>query len=429
MTSHHRGLRAGWGIVLVAVTTLLAACGQNSSTTTDPDGPVSITFLSYSYGQPNAVGKGVEKLIADFEAANPNITVRPQSVPTADALIKLQSEVVAGNPPDVAQIGWSKVNQAAQTLPLRPFQDIASEQDWTDTMAGFVPSVLKATPTGTDKPVSMPFLMATPVIFINADLFRAAGLNPEQPPKTMAQLKEAALAVVDKTDADGVYVSAVDPGKSDFLTQSLVNSAGGALVSASGEVTVDSAPVITALSTVQDLTTSGAQPGVDFASAMGAFSAGKLGMLITTAGGLLTLDEAAKGKFELQVAPLPAFGDLPARPTFSGAGLTILAKDDAKAQASWRFVQFLTSEDSFKVIAAEMGYLPLRTGAADAADPRLGSAVQQLADLMPYTAFPGKQSNQGVVILQDDAVEPIVLRGADPADTLKAAAAKIRALN
>lgn len=430
MNSHHHGRKAGWGIVLVAVTTLLAACGQNSSAPVAADDPVTITFLSYTYGQTNPLGKGIEKLINDFQTANPKITVKPQSVPTADALTKLQSEVVAGNPPDVAQIGWSKVAQASQTLPLRSLEEVAGTDEWNKHMAGFVPSVLKATPVaGAKKPVAMPFMMATPVVFYNADLFTAAGLDPAQPPKTMAQLKQAAQAIKDKTEAQGVYVSAADPGKSDYLTQSLVNSAGGGLVSSSGEVTVDSAPVITALSTIQDLTKSGVQPAVDFASAQSAFNSGKLGMLVTTGGGLLTLDAAAKGKFALQVTPLPAFDNLPARPTFSGSGLTIVAKDAAKAKAAWKFVQFMTNDESFKLIASQMGYLPLRTAAESSADPRLGSAVKQMADLAPYTAFPGKQSNQGVVILQDEAVEPIVLRGADPAATLRAAATKIRGLN
>ncbi|MGY0500235.1 ABC transporter substrate-binding protein [Nocardia sp. FBN12] len=430
MNSHHHGRKAGWGIVLVAVTTLLAACGQNSSAPAGADDPVTITFLSYTYGQTNPLGKGIEKLINDFQTANPKITVKPQSVPTADALTKLQSEVVAGNPPDVAQIGWSKVAQASQTLPLRSLEEVAGTDEWNKHMAGFVPSVLKATPVaGAKKPVAMPFMMATPVVFYNADLFTAAGLDPAQPPKTMAQLKQAAQAIKDKTEAQGVYVSAADPGKSDYLTQSLVNSAGGGLVSSSGEVTVDSAPVITALSTIQDLTKSGVQPAVDFASAQSAFNSGKLGMLVTTGGGLLTLDAAAKGKFALQVAPLPAFDNLPARPTFSGSGLTVVAKDAAKAKAAWKFVQFMTNDESFKLIASQMGYLPLRTAAESSADPRLGSAVKQMADLAPYTAFPGKQSNQGVVILQDEAVEPIVLRGADPAATLRAAATKIRGLN
>ncbi len=429
MNSHRHGRKARWGIALVAAATLLAACGQDTSAPAASDDPVTITFLSYTYGQPNPLGEGLKKLIEDFQAANPKITVKAQSVPTAEALTKLQAGVVAGDPPDVAQIGWSKVAQASQTLPLRSLEEVAGSDEWTKHMAGFVPSVLKATPVaGAKKPVAMPLMMATPVIFYNADLFKAAGLDPAQPPKTMAQLKAAAQAIKDKTEAEGVYVSAVDPGKSDYLTQSLVNSAGGALVSGSGEVTVDSAPVITALSAVQDLTKSGVQPSVDFASAQSAFSAGKLGMLITTGGGLLTLDQAAKGKFALQVAPLPGFDNLPARPTFSGSGLTIVAKDAAKAKASWKFVQFLTSDESFKVIASKMGYLPLRTAAESSADPRLGSAVKQMADLVPYTAFPGKQSNQGVVILQDEAVEPIVLRGADPAATLKAAAEKIRGL-
>lgn len=52
----------------------------------------------------------------------------------------------------------------------------------------------------------------------------------------------------------------------------------------------------------------------------------------------------------------------------------------------------------------------------------------QLADVAPYTAFPGDNANQAVVVLQDDAVEPIVLRGADPEATLHRAAAEIREL-
>jgi multiple sugar transport system substrate-binding protein len=430
MTSHRRGHRARWGIaiVLVTITTLLVGCGQSGSTAA-PSGPVSITFLSYTYGEANPSGDGLKKLIADFEAANPTITVEPQAVSVADTLTKLQSEVIAANPPDVAQIGWSKIAQAASVLPLRPFQDVTSASDWQSTIAGIVPSVLKATPVSAgQKIVAMPFLMGTPVLFYNADLFRAAGLDPSHPPTTISQVKQAALAIKAKTGADGTYVSAVDSGKSDYLTQSLVNSAGGALVTSKGDITVDSPPVITALTAVQDLTKSGAQPAVDFSSALSAFNAGKLGMLVVTAGGLPTLDKAAKGKFSLQLAAFPGFDGRRAHPTFSGSGLSILAKDSAKAQAAWKFVKFLTSEKSFEKIASTMGYLPLRAAAAPAADPRLGPALQQLADLAPYTTFPGKQANQCVVVLQDEAVEPIVLRGADPAATLHAAAAKIRSL-
>jgi multiple sugar transport system substrate-binding protein len=431
MKMQRRGHRAGWGITvaLVAVAALLAACGQGG-TTASSSGPVTITFLSYSYGEKNAIGAGTKKLIDDFEAANPNIKVQPQAVATADVLTKLQTSVVGGTPPDVAQIGWSKVAQAAQTLPLRAFQDIASADDWQSTIAGIVPSVLKAsTPVSSQQKIStMPFMMATPVLFINANLFRAAGLDPTHPPTTMTEVKQAALAIKAKTGADGTYVSAVDPGKSDYLTQSLVDSAGGSLLASDGSAAVDSQPAIDALSAMQDLTKSGAQPAVKFDSALSAFSAGKLGMLVTTGGGLPTLDQASKGKFPLQVAPFPGFDGHPVHPTFSGNGLAILAKDSAKAQAAWKFVQFMTNEKSFEYIASKLGYLPLRSAAAPAADPRMGPALAQLADLAPYTTFPGKHSNEGVVVLQDEAVEPIVLRGADPATTLHAAEAKIKSL-
>ena len=431
MKTQRSGQGTRWGIagVLIVVVALLAACGQSSGSDAPSNGPVTITFLSYSYGQANAQGDGIKKLIADFQAANPNITVQPQSVATADVLTKLQASVVAGDPPDVAQIGWSKMSQAADLLPLRKFQDIASPSDWQNTISGIVPSVMKAAPIGAQKQlVAMPFQMGIPVLYYNADLFRKAGLDPAHPPATIAQMKDDALAIKSKTGADGTYVSVVDSGKSDYLTQSVINSAGGAEAGPNGEPTVDSPQAITALSAIQDLTKSGAQPGVSADSAATAFMAGKLGMLVLTAAGLPTAAKAAKGKFDLQLAKMPGFDGITPKPTFSGNGLSILAKDSAKATAAWKFVQFLTNDQSMQYIAANLGYLPLRSAAFGAADPRLGSAVAQLNDVAPYTTFSGKQSNQGVVVLQDEAIEPIVLRGADPAATLHAAETKIKGL-
>lgn len=115
----------------------------------------------------------------------------------------------------------------------------------------------------------------------------------------------------------------------------------------------------------------------------------------------------------------------------------VLSKDKAKQQAAWTFVQFLTSAQAFTIITSKIGYLPLRPETvtdprylADyfAKDPRLLPALHQLDTLTPYTFFPGPKANQAVVALQDDAVAPIVLRGADPQQTLTQVAGKIRGL-
>ncbi|MGP4016910.1 ABC transporter substrate-binding protein [Saccharopolyspora sp. 5N708] len=427
-----RGKLAVRTALAAVLATTLAGCGQHSA---GPPGTITLTFLSYNYGTSDLGGQGTQELIDEFERANPTIKINPQGVAVADVLTKLRTSEMGGTGFDVAQIGWSKMAEAYQTLPITPVQKIASERDWNDTVAGFNPAVLKATEHdgGT---AAMPYTMSIPTLFYNADLFRSAGLDPTRPPETFDDVKAAALALV-QHGAYGVYVDAANASKSDFLTQSLVNSNGGSIVSPNGAVTLDQPPAVQALQVLADLTRSGAQPAVSEDDALAAFKAGKLGMLVTSTAVLTALDKAAAGKFQVLTAGLPRFGDKPARPTYSGAGLAVLSKDPAKQQAAWKFIQFLTSEQAFTTITTKIGYLPLRPNVVSEprylkgyfdSDKRLLPALRQLDTLTPYTFFNGPKANQAVVTLQDEAVAPIMLRDAEPPATLRTVADKIRGL-
>ncbi|MBU1802791.1 MAG: ABC transporter substrate-binding protein, partial [Actinobacteria bacterium] len=55
-------------------------------------------------------------------------------------------------------------------------------------------------------------------------------------------------------------------------------------------------------------------------------------------------------------------------------------------------------------------------------------AIDQLASVEPYRFFSGEHANEAVVLLQTEAIEPIVLRGADPAQTLAEVAERVREL-
>lgn len=423
-------------VVLVALTTVLAttmaACGGNSG---GQPGKVTLSFLSYNYGTADLGGQGTQELIDEFEKADPDITIKPQGVAIADVVTKLRTSMIGGNSVDVAQVGWSKMAEAYQTLPVTPVQKIAAPADWARTAAGFNPAVLQATQHD-GMTSAMPYTMSIPTLFYNADLFRAAGLDPARPPATFDEVKTDALAIA-QHGASGVYVDAANASKSDFLTQSLVDSAGGAVVSPDGKVTMDQAAAVDAMNTLADLTHSGAQPAVSENDALAAFKAGKLGMLLTSTAVLASLDQAAAGKFQVLAAGFPGFGDKPARPTYSGAGLVVLSKDPAKQRAAWKFIQFLTSEQAFTTITTKIGYLPLRPGAVTDpqalksyfdSDKRLLPALQQLNAVTPYTFFNGPKADQAVLALQDDAVAPIMLQGADPRSTMHTVADRIRGL-
>ncbi|MET7334986.1 ABC transporter substrate-binding protein [Nonomuraea sp. NPDC005650] len=427
--------RAGARPVAVAVLLgLTAACGATAAAP-KADGPITISFLSYNYGTPDLGGQGTQQLIDAFQRTHPNIRVKPQGVATKDVLVKLRTDTAAGSPPDVAQIGWSKMGEAMSSLPLVPVQDIPPAPDWSRHVAGISPAIMKAVAKG-GKVWAMPYTMSVPMLYVNADLFRRAGLDPAKPPATVEDVKEAALKIR-KAGAQGAYFDIANSGKSDFLTQSIIASNGGGLVGADGSVTLDQPPAVQALSAMRDLTASGAQPAVATEDAVAAFSAGKLGMLVTSTALLASLEKTATGTFELRTGAFPGFAGKPARPTYSGAGLAVLAKDAAHRQAAWEFIRFLSSEEGYTIITSKIGYLPLRESIVDddrylgpyfAKNQLLKPSLAKLGTVAPYTSFAGKRANEAVVMLQDQAVEPIVFRGADPATTLAAVAGKIRAL-
>lgn len=199
----------------------------------------------------------------------------------------------------------------------------------------------------------------------------------------------------------------------------------------------DQPEAVDGLAMVQELTESGAQPAIQAAEAVQLFQGGQLGMIVVSSAPLASLATAAEGVFELKTGGMPAFGEKPVAPTNSGAGLFVFSDEPQRQAAAWKFVKFLTSERGFTIVTSQIGYLPLRPAILDdpellgdflEEDPRILPTIEQLDSLHPYQDLPGPDADRARQILQDDAVEPIVLGGADPATTLAAAADRIRDL-
>jgi multiple sugar transport system substrate-binding protein len=423
-------------VTTLAVSSLLAvsACAAAEPAVTDANAETTITFSSYSYGTQGAAGDGMQTLLDAFSDAHPEITVLPEAVPVADALTKTKAAVAAGSPPDVQQLGYSKMAEAFATLPVQSIEDIAGDE-WDAHVEGIAPGLVSTGENdGTVK--ALPFTVSIPTVFYNADIFREAGLDPENPPTSIDEVSEAAEAIT-AAGHNGVYFGLLDQGKSDYLTQSVMDSAGGQTVDDDGTVVLDSAKAVAGIQKIQDLTTEGLQPAVGIDDAIAAFSTGDLGMFVSTTALMSNLQAGATDKFELRTAGFPSFDSKDARPTHSGAGLVVLASDEAKQRAAWEFVKFMTSEEGYTMITEEMGYLPLRANLATdeaflagyfAENTLLLPPLEQLQNVTPYRSFAGAKSNQATVMLQDDAISPIILRGADTQQTLTEVADRIREL-
>ncbi|MFG1951559.1 ABC transporter substrate-binding protein [Micromonospora sp. NPDC048830] len=426
----NRIIHGGLALALVAAVGGTAACSDGAAG--DADGTVTITFSSYNYGTQGAAGTGTQALLDRFAELHPEIRVRPEAVPTAEVLTKTKAAVAAGDAPDVVQIGYSKLAEALRTLPTQSLERIAGDE-WRGHVEGITPGPVQAG-SWEGSVHALPYTISIPTVFYNGDLFRKAGLDPASPPETMDEVRTVAQAIA-KTGKHGVYFGIVDSGKSDYLAQSVINSAGGALLDTNGRVAVDSPEAVAGIRQIQQLTTDKLQPAVTTEDALAAFAAGDLGMFVVSTAVLGNLQTAAEGKFDLRTAAFPSFGTGPARPTHSGAALVVLSQDTAKQRAAWEFVKFLTSDEGYRLITTKIGYLPLRANLVTGAladhfrqNPLLLPTIGQLGNMQPYRSFPGAKANQATVLLQDDAIAPIVLRGADPDATLRKTADRIRTL-
>ncbi len=266
-------------------------------------------------------------------------------------------------------------------------------------------------------------------MFINRDLFRAAGLDPEKAPRTWDEVKVAGKAIAEKTGKHGFFPGAYGPADGTFVYQAIVMSNGGGKVREGNTLTFADKDQADAVAMLRDLMDSGAHARIDVAAHLDTFQSGNLGMFLYTSAILNRVETSAAGKFEVGLAPMPSFGDKPTAPTNSGSAIFMFSQDPVKQRAAWELMKFLTSDEAYAVITSKIGYLPLRLSTLDdprylkdwyAANPKYKANVEQLSRLTPNVAFPGPNYRQ-VENMMKEAMTEAVFGDGDPRQVLKTA--------
>ena len=418
---------------LLALTTAVPVLAQTMAPSIDT--PVTIRFYNYNLATAGLGAEATQKLINEFMAANPNVTVEGVAYSSADSS-RIQADLAAGQAVDVVQTVFSDLDFSVHNFGAQALENIAPAAEITAHLEGMHPNGTKLGVLN-GKTYGLAYTFSTPVLFYNADLFRAAGLDPDSPPKTWADLKTTALAIEDKTDAEGFTAGITGPSAVDWLLQGVVRSNNGEVISRDRTILKFAEPeAVEAIAMLRDLYDAGVYENYDFAGAVDAMAAGNLGMYLQTSAIQASLVAGAKDNYELRSAAMPQFGDKPTRPNNSGSALTIHTTDPLKQRAAWELMKFLTSEHGYTVITSEIGYLPLRPAIVTdpkylagwiAEHPLVAPNLEQLDRLEPWDPMPGPNYRQiGKTMM--DAVEMSIFGGTDVAATLADAQANAQAL-
>jgi multiple sugar transport system substrate-binding protein len=388
------------------------AFAQMADTITEP---VTITFYNYNLATASAGADATRELLAKFEEENPNIKVETVGVPSNEIVTRLQADMAAGRQPDVAQLVFRDLYYIASDLGANALEDMAGADGYAALTDGMLPRGLDLGKID-DKTYGLAYTFSTPILYYNADLFRQAGLDPDNPPKTWAEVKTAAEAIVAKTDAEGFFPGAYGPADGTFVYQAILMSNGGK-VRDGNTLTFANPEGIEAVQMLRDMVDSGAHARLDPTNPSEAMAAGQLGMFLYTSAVQNSLSTASQGNWELRVAAMPSFGDKPTAPTNSGSALYVFSKDPIKQRASYELMKFLTSKYGYTIITSKIGYLPLRLDIVDdpaflgpwtETHPLIRPNLEQLSRLTPNVAFPGPNYRQAEAMMKESVVEAVL---------------------
>ena len=190
--------RALAAAIAVCVVLPLSSCGSGGGdgAAADASGKVEgdITFQTWNL---RANFKDYfEGLIADFEKKHPGTDVKWIDQPAEGYADTISADAAGGTLPDVVNVSPDLVAPLAEAG-LALDLDKAASQYKKEYLPGAWASHRIPGMTGT---YAFPWYLNTGPLFYNKTLFKEAGLDAEQPPKTYDEVFAAALRMAEKTD-------------------------------------------------------------------------------------------------------------------------------------------------------------------------------------------------------------------------------------
>jgi multiple sugar transport system substrate-binding protein len=173
---------------------------------------------------PNFNEARAKELVAEFEKENPSIKVRLE-ITAADGLAqRILTTMQSGSAPDVIDVQHGWVNGYAQNKLVLPMDDVIEDRD------DYVPAALTYA-TFDDKLWAIPYRIETHAVIFNKQHFRDAGLDPENPPKTWAELTAAAKALTKNGRFGFAITGGGEVGNTIFRSLPFIWMNGGAIIS------------------------------------------------------------------------------------------------------------------------------------------------------------------------------------------------------
>lgn len=175
----------------LAAATGLAGCSGGSGTQEAQFSPIN-EELTVWHAMGGTNGETLDQIAADFEAES-GIGVKMEFQDSYEnVLTNTLSAFDSGNVSDMLQVDSLFAEQVLDTGQVRPVEQILPDEFDTDAFLDNVAEFF----TVDGELASLPFNNSNAIMYINRDAFEEAGLDPDDPPQTLAEVRSASEALV-----------------------------------------------------------------------------------------------------------------------------------------------------------------------------------------------------------------------------------------
>lgn len=384
-------------------------------------------------------GPTSQQIVNEFNQAHPGVQVELDNKPqigtaTADALT---AAIAGGAGPDVVYLGIGLIQDFAAANTLAPLDQYVNKPGFD--LGDFYPQFLDP-PKVKGKLYGTPYVPDARALYWNKDLFRAAGLPPDQPPKTWDDLQRMS-ATLTKSGAGGTATQlGFVPGWGNppaFLTWgvNLWQLGGHQLSTDRHKVAYNSPLGIQALQTMVDQlkVVGGYQATQTFAktnkppSGLDLFSAGHLGLYYNGVWALKTYSAISSLNFGVGPLPIPPGGH---HTNFSGCPYLSITQGSTHHDDAWNLIDYLESPDPLRRFNIADTTLPPRKSVATSAaflstKPQLKFFVSELDTTHLQLYVPGSVE---IFKVQTATVNDVLSGKVTAADGIASSVAPVQAI-
>jgi multiple sugar transport system substrate-binding protein len=272
-------------LAAVTAASLLVACVSSISIASASAGAskVSISVASLIPGSTKAATQQFNNQVKEFEKANPSISVK--SVQYQWTGPTFAAKLAAGTLPTVFTVPFTDARALGQAGQLA---NLTKSVKALPYFKKYNPAVIAEGTTSNGKIVAVPTAAYAQALHYNRALFSQAGLDPNDPPTTWAEVAADAKQIAAKTGKTGYAEMGKDDNTAGWILTTIVYSLGGRMETGSGTkatATLNNPQTVQALDMLHQMRWADNSMGSNFdygwSDINQAFAAGTVGMYIS----------------------------------------------------------------------------------------------------------------------------------------------------